>query len=249
MGLTNSTNPLVSILIPVYNDEKYLAQAIESALNQTWPSKEIIVVDDGSTDQSLFIAKGYEYLGIKVISQSNKGASFARNRGLKDASGFYIQFLDSDDQLSFDKIENQVKALNNAPDKVAVCSTIYFSNDLAKAGLLPPAYEENFIYTTDDPVSFIIRLWGGLDFNASMIQPNAWLTPRNLINRVGGWNEKLSLDDDGEFFARIVLNSKGIVKCEGLNYYRKYSGQTTNLSSHKNKEALESSLASVLLKK
>jgi glycosyltransferase involved in cell wall biosynthesis len=249
MGEINPIVPLVSILIPVYNNEKYLGLAIESAISQSWPLKEIIVVDDGSTDNSLIIAKSFEKRGIKIISQSNKGASAARNRAFKESEGVYIQFLDSDDQLSSDKIENQVKALNNETDKVAVCSTTYFFENILELDSCPPAYEESFIYTTDDPVSFMINLWGGCDLNASMIQPNAWLTPRNLINHVGGWNEKLTLDDDGEFFARIVLNSKGIVKCEGLNFYRKYSGLTTNLSSHNNKKALESSLMSVLLKK
>src|SRR5580698_4662849 len=96
--------PLVSIIIPSYNSENHLAETIKSALSQTWVNKEIIIIDDGSTDSSVQIAKGFES-NVKVLVQKNKGASAARNAGLKEAKGDYIQFLDSDDLLSPDKIE------------------------------------------------------------------------------------------------------------------------------------------------
>src|SRR5271165_3187575 len=104
--------PLVSVIIPVYNSEKYLAESIESAIGQTWSSKEIIVVDDGSTDNSFEIAR--KFAGrpeVKVVTQENRGAAAARNAGLKEAKGEFIQFLDADDLLSADKIESQMKLL------------------------------------------------------------------------------------------------------------------------------------------
>lgn len=244
-----TANPLVSIIIPVYNAEKYIAVTITSALNQTWINKEIIVIDDGSTDGSLKIAQGFESIGVKVIHQKNKGASAARNLGLQQSRGEYLQFLDADDLISKDKIEKQIQALNNNLTKVAVCSTIHFRDGELHEQFAPSLYEENFLETTNDPVNFLIRLYGGKDFNASMIQPNAWLTPKTVINISGPWNEDLTLDDDGEFFSRVILASKGIVKTEGLNYYRKYPNLKTNLSSKKNKEGLESAVRSVLLKK
>ena len=103
--------PLVSIIIPVYNAEKYLADSITSAVSQTWPNKEIIVVDDGSTDQSLKVAKGFESDVVSVFFCENKGASAARNFGLRLAKGGYIQFLDADDLLRHDNIEKQFHAL------------------------------------------------------------------------------------------------------------------------------------------
>ena len=241
--------PLVSIIIPAYNSEKYLCETIQSATNQTWPHKEIIVIDDGSTDGTMEIAKKLENQIIKVFHQKNRGASAARNNGINRASGDYIQFLDSDDLLSPDKIERQLSVLYNQIDKVAVCRTIHFFDNNSRLDSYPSLYEEKFIYTTDDPINFMIRLWGGYDFNASMIQPNAWLTPADLIKNTGGWNENLTLDDDGEFFARIILNSKGILKSEGVNYYRKYPSSTKNLSAQKNRTGLKSSLLSALLKK
>lgn len=244
----NSMNQLVSILIPVYNNEKYLGQAIESAFNQTWPFKEIIVVNDGSSDNSLSIAKSYEQFGIKVVNQFNKGAAAARNLGLSQASGKFIQYLDADDILSANKIEIQVNALNGTKNKLAVCSTIHFPDDQAMIDFSLPVCENNTVNSTDDPVDFIIRMWGGYDFKVSMVQPNAWLTPKELIDNVGYWDEDLSLDDDGEFFARILLHSSGIVKTDGFNYYRKYPSFSQNLSSLKDQKAIDSAVKAMVLK-
>lgn len=105
-------NSLVSILIPCYNAEPWLAETLESALQQTWKNTEIIVVDDGSSDGSLAVAKKFESNGVKVISQTNKGASAARNRALQEAQGDFIQYLDADDLLAPDKIERQMQLLD-----------------------------------------------------------------------------------------------------------------------------------------
>ena len=96
---------LVSILIPAYNAERWLGATIESALAQTWPAKEIIVVDDGSTDRTLAVARGFGDRGVQVITQANRGAAAARNTALRAARGAWIQFLDADDLLNPRKIE------------------------------------------------------------------------------------------------------------------------------------------------
>lgn len=244
-----TTDPLVSIIIPLYNAEKYIDLTIQSAINQTWRNKEIIVVDDGSIDDSYNRSLKYKAENVLIIKQENKGASSARNTGIDLAKGEFIQFLDADDLLSSDKIEKQVLALRQQADKIAVCSTVHFFDGENHLDAKPSTYEDRFIYDTDDPVPFIINLWGGFDRNASMIQPNAWLTPISLIKKVGKWNEQLSLDDDGEYFAKIILNSAGIVKVDGVfNYYRKQK-HLNNLSSHKSLSHLNSQLTSTLTKK
>lgn len=241
--------PLVSIIIPFHNAEKYLAATIQSAIAQTWDHKEIILIDDGSKDNCLLIAQEFKSDLIKIFSQKNSGASAARNLGLSKAIGDYVQFLDADDLLSLDKIEKQVLALQNEPDKLAVCSTVHFPDQQDHLSFTPSAFEEDFIYSTNDPIHFITKLWGGYDHNASMIQPNAWLTPMSLIQTVGQWNEDLSVDDDGEYFARIILHSKGIVKVNGIfNYYRKLSNQKS-LSANKSLKHLFSQLNATLIKK
>ena len=99
----------VSVLIPLFNSEKFIEQTIKCALSQSWQNKEVIIVDDGSTDKSLSIAKSYESEIVKVFSQTNRGAASARNLAFKRSSGDYIQYLDSDDLLSEDKIESQIQ--------------------------------------------------------------------------------------------------------------------------------------------
>src|SRR2546422_568365 len=101
---------LVSILIPAYNAEEWLADTLRSALGQTWPCKEIIVVDDGSSDRTLAIARRFESDRVRVVTQLNQGAAAARNTALSFSHGNYIQWLDADDLLAPDKIARQMEA-------------------------------------------------------------------------------------------------------------------------------------------
>lgn len=243
------TRPLVSIIIPVYNTEKHLAACLRSAIEQTWPETEIIVVDDGSTDSSLQIARGFESEMVKVIAQKNKGASAARNTGLKEAQGDYIQFLDADDLLSADKMESQVKALNGSTTRVTLCRTVhFFDGDNPQQGVVPNDW---FCADNDNPVDFLIKLYAGEDEMpgfGGMVQPNAWLTPRALIDKAGLWNEFRCPDDDGEFFCRVILASEGVkFSDKGINYYRKYKSEGS-LSGQKSFEAMENIIASIDLK-
>src|SRR5919199_5243439 len=101
--------PLVSILIPAYNAQQWITDTIESALAQTWPKKEIIIVDDGSSDQTLQIVKQFASKTVLIVTQANHGASVARNTAFSLCQGDYIQWLDADDLLAPDKIEKQVR--------------------------------------------------------------------------------------------------------------------------------------------
>ena len=102
--------PLVSILIPAYNAEGWIGDTIKSAIGQTWPRKEIIVVDDGSTDQTLSVARQFASKEVSVTPQANQGAAATRNKAFSLCQGDYIQWLDADDLLAPDKIEKQMKA-------------------------------------------------------------------------------------------------------------------------------------------
>ncbi|MDB5137153.1 MAG: hypothetical protein JWP37_3756 [Mucilaginibacter sp.] len=239
---------LVSIIIPAYNSEKHLAETISSALDQTWPNKEIIIVDDGSTDHSLSIAKNFESEIVKVLYQKNKGASAARNKGLQEAKGLFIQFLDADDLLSPDKITAQVEILDQNPGKIAVCRTIHFIDGTNYSDAIPTNNEDDFLFDDNDTAHFLINLLGGFKETGSMIGVHAWLTPRDVIDKIGPWNEELTLDDDGEFFSRVLLSSNGVIRTTGFSYYRKYKHATVTLSSQQNRKAIESAFKSTLLK-
>jgi glycosyltransferase involved in cell wall biosynthesis len=111
--------PLVSILLPAYNAEPWIAETIRSALGQTWPRKEIIVVDDGSTDQTRSIVQGFVSKTVSVVTQENQGVCAARNKAYELCQGDYIQWLDADDLLSPDNIGRQMEvAEQRAWDKM-----------------------------------------------------------------------------------------------------------------------------------
>jgi len=241
-------NPLISIIIPVYNAEAYIEETIQSAINQTWQNKELIIIDDGSTDNSLKIAKKFQSDNVKIFSQPNKGASAARNLGLNYSKGDFIQFLDADDILSLNKIENQVLALIHNPYSIGVCSTVHFFDGEEYNTLFPDKYEDSFLTNYNDPIEFIIKLWGGCDGKGSMIQPNAWLTPKRIIDKAGCWNENLTVDDDGDFFCRVILNANEIIYTNKIfNYYRKHK-KGNNLSSQLTKNAITSIFTAICLK-
>ena len=107
--------PLVSVIIPVYNYDRYLAEAIESVLNQTYRNLEVIVVDDGSTDNSGEVARGFADNGVRYCLQVNAGIGPARNKGVELAQGEFIAFLDADDRWPEEKIELQLRAFENDP--------------------------------------------------------------------------------------------------------------------------------------
>ena len=239
----------VSIIIPAYNSEKYLAEAIQSAIAQTWLNKEVIVVDDGSADSSLQIAKSFESLGVKAIHQSNKGAAAARNTGLVAATGSYIQFLDGDDLLSPEKIEKQIELLSAYPGYLGLCETIHFFDN--EDHTIQSALKEWYAEGTDNPTDFLVKLYGGSLIGpqyGGMIGLHAWLCPIDVIKKAGNWNEELTVDDDGEFFARVVLASKGIKYAPNAKaYYRKFK-TAHSLSAQKTYNACKNHLLATQLK-
>ncbi|WP_121357026.1 glycosyltransferase family 2 protein [Flavisolibacter nicotianae] len=238
--------PLVTIIIPVYNAVPFLSQTIESALSQTFKNKEVIIVDDSSKDGSYEIARKFENVSVKVLHQRNAGAAIARNTGLAAANGEYIQFLDAGDLLSPDKIEKQVEALKGQPNKLAVCNYIQFSGKVDVEKLCIPD-QSRFIYSSNSPLEFLVNLWGG-NGPSNFIQTNSWLVPKTLVEKAGGWRPYRCPDDDGEFFARMILASEGIIYTPGVyNYYRMEDG-ANQLSSNRSHKYLMNTLLTIDLK-
>ncbi len=238
--------PLVSVIIPLYNSEKYIADTLKSVLNQTYKNIEILVIDDGSKDDSLNVAKTFENLNVKIFSQSNKGASAARNYGLREAKGKYIQFLDADDLLSTNKIKSQVSLLEKDNSRVALCPIAHFfeGDNLENIRIENEWYHGSF----DTPVKFLIQLYGGGKTEGGMITIHSWLSPKKLIDKAGFWNEDLSVDDDGEFFCRVILHSNGLISAnDAICYYRKFR-ENRSLSSQAGYKAIKSSLTALQLK-
>jgi len=230
--------PLVSIIVPCHNGAPWLQATLESALAQTWPRKEIIFVDDGSTDDSLSLAMGFGARGVIVLSQPNRGASAARNHGLEVARGAYIQFLDADDLLTPDKIGEQVVLLQReGTDSVATCRWARFADDPGKADFF-----ESEVFQDLDPLEYLLLHTA----KQGTMHPGAWLVPRTVAIRAGRWDESLSLNDDGEYFARVALASRRLCfSPHGASLYR--SGLPGSLSARRDPRALASLLHSVEL--
>jgi glycosyltransferase involved in cell wall biosynthesis len=224
--------PLVSILIPCYNSAPWLTETLESALNQTWQNIEVILVDDGSTDSSLEVAKKFESSRVKVISQTNQGASAARNRAFKEAQGEFIQYLDADDLLAGDKIELQMQLLNCDRNSNYIASGAWarFYKAPSEALFIPEP-----LWVDMSPVEWLTCAWEG----HWMMHPAAWLVPRPISEQAGTWNENISLNDDGEYFCRIILASQEVKFCKSAkSYYR--SGNSQSLSHSKSRQSWES---------
>lgn len=225
-------------MIPLYNSEEYVAETIDSCLNQTYKNIEIIIVDDGSTDTSLNIARQYEdkYTNIKVQTQQNSGASAARNRAFELSRGEYIQYLDADDLLHPEKISLQMKVLRDMDKGTLVFGRWgTFQKNIEKVFWKDLPVNKNY----DDSKQFLIDLWG----SGMTVVVYSWLIPRKLIEECGGWDEKLSVNDDGEFSARIVIGASKVLYVEGSKgYYRK--DNENSLSKQTTKKALVSNLKS-----
>ena len=213
-------NPLVSILIPAYNAEKYIGATLESALGQTWPHKEIIVVDDGSRDQTLAVARRYETRGVKVITQKNSGAAAARNRAMAECQGEYLQWLDADDLIGRDKIERQMEQALKFPGRRLLYSSPWgrflYRPEKAK-------FENTALCADQQPVDWLVRKMGS---NLHM-QPATWLVSRELSIIAGPWDTRLTLDDDGEYFCRVILASTGIRFVDGARTYYRHTSASS----------------------
>lgn len=205
---------LISIIIPAYNAEPWIKETIESALSQTWSNKEVIVIDDGSSDKTLQIAKGYESKSLKVIAQENGGANVARNKALEFAQGDYIQWLDADDLLAPDKIERQMlemKKLAN-PRVLLTSSWARFYYRHTKARFVPDNLWQDL-----EPKEWLITKFS----EHVWMNPATWLVSRKLAEMAGPWDERLVRDQDGEYISKVVSKSEGIKFVpESKAYYR-----------------------------
>lgn len=210
-----SEAPKVSVIIPCYNGAKYLRQAIDSALGQTYPNVEVVVVNDGSTDESASIAASY---GDKIVyvEQPNSGLSAARNAGVAAASGEYLTLLDADDVLLPDCIANRVKLLEDP--RVGLVAGYFREIDangavqsrvpeLRKVGSLPPFRQA------------VRRNWG---------PPVGWTFRRRAFELCGGFDPLLKSCEDWDFVIRVASRFAVAYDPTVQVYYRLSEGQMSS---------------------
>ena len=231
--------PLISILIPAYNSEKWIAETLESARAQTWPNKEVIVVDDGSTDRTLLIARRFESPWVKVLSQPNRGASAARNAAFGLSQGDYIQWLDADDLLAPEKLAQQMKVAALVSNRTLLSSGWgTFIYRVAKARFSPSSLWADLL-----PLEWLLRR---LEQNLHM-QTSTWLVSRELTKTAGPWDTQLSLDDDGEYFCRVIIASQGIRFVPDAKVFYRNPGFNRLSNIDRSDKKLESQFHSLML--
>ena len=211
-----SSQPKVSILIPCYNAERWVAQAIQSALDQTHENKEVIVVDDGSTDGSLQIIKSFENK-IKWETGPNRGGNVARNRLFELSTGTWLQYLDADDYLKRDKITEQIDAAESFPSQVdAVYSPAQI--ETWRGGKL-------FSTTSSlvNPNQSIEEQW----IRWNVAQTGTVLWKRTSLLEIGGWNNAFTCCQDNEItFRSIRAGHRFLFSASTGAVYRIWSNET-----------------------
>jgi glycosyltransferase involved in cell wall biosynthesis len=209
--------PLVSIVIANYNYGRFLGEAIQSALDQTYPAVEVILVDDGSTDDSLEVAARYP---IQVFPRKNGGVSAARNFGAAQSRGEYILFLDSDDKYEPQTVEKLLAALLAAPPRVAFAySQMHFFGN------------EEYVWPSK-PFSRKAMLRGPFVNICSLVR-------RSALEAVGGFDPTWEpTHEDAEFWMRLFYHGhRGVLVPEPLHLYRLH-GPSRNIISPEQLEFL-----------
>lgn len=229
----NTKEPLVSIVIPVYNGADYVAKAIDSALAQSYTNIEILVINDGSKDkgetEKIVTAYGDK---IKYVKKENGGVSSALNVGLQMMNGKYFSWLSHDDEYAPDKISKQVELLLKHSDEklIALCGTSFINEQsqlLSKEWVMP----KDGIYSPEQALSSIIR---------KSLSGISLLIPKNAFEQCGLFDETLRYTQDKNMWARMFLNDYGlIVESTLLAKSRLHGAQQTNTHRERFKEEME----------
>lgn len=213
-----SGNPLVSIIMPIYNSEEHLPTTLKSILNQTYKEIEIVLVDDGSKDNSLKVCKNYEAIDkrIRVFTKENEGVSIARNIGIKEAKGKYIQFIDSDDILPENSTSSLVKAgekhnaeivIGGFEERIAIRKDKYKIKKYTENEKVFSAQDLASYYMVLKKNKMINALWNKL-FNSQIIKNN------NVF-----FNPDLTLGEDLVFNLSCFRVSKTIITIDEIVYF------------------------------
>lgn len=226
-------NGLISVIIPVYNVEKYLRECIDSVLNQTYGSYEIILVDDGSTDSSGKICDEYSarYHKITVIHKENSGPSATRNVGLSVANGEYIYFLDSDDYIVPRTFEKLVEIATTENADVVFFDGISFVDGNPESKI-KQGYKRYRKYTADTGLGMLEKLNNNKDFKCALY---LMLIKRRLITDNSlSFFEDAYCSEDMLFTYQLYCLADKVAQCTDAFYYRRFRDNSI-VTSHKTK--------------
>ena len=218
------TAPLVSVLIPCFNAERFVGAALESVLAQTYRPIEVIVVDDNSTDNSASVIAEYTARGVKTLAAKRTGAAAARNQAFLASTGQFVIFLDADDAIIETHVAALVDRIAGSEAKLAMGPWGRFNRDPAEC-----AFPLRRSYREATGPEWLVADWAE---GQAMTQCGQFLIPRGLLEKAGGWDESLTVLDDFEFFARLMVHSAGVLFAPKAGLcYRIVSGSLSQKSS------------------
>lgn len=211
----------VSILIPCFNAERFIEEAVVSALAQDYPNKEVIVIDDGSTDKSLEVLRNFDN-SVRIISRENLGGNPTRNELLKLANGTWIQFLDADDYLPVGKVSQQMDWISKHPGYDVVYGAIMATYD---DGTNRRFERQEVIYPDDE--------WAAM-VSWELPQTGSPLFKRDALLDVGGWNNEQRVCQEHELYLRLLKAGKrfvGVREFDQIAHYRLWGENTVSRRS------------------
>jgi glycosyltransferase involved in cell wall biosynthesis len=212
--LKSSGGPDVSVIIPCYQQGHFLSEAIESVLDQTWPAREIIVIDDGSRDNTAAVAARYP--SVRYIHQDNAGSAVARNRGIDASKGCYLVFLDADDRLLGNALEIGVGSLGAHPESAFVFGRCqHIKHDGSPDAVFQQSYD-----ASDD---YLAMLRGN-----PIWHPAAVMCRRSILDTIKGFDPSLVACSDYEFYLRVTRISPVYCHNHLISEYRQHSANKTS---------------------
>jgi glycosyltransferase involved in cell wall biosynthesis len=203
------TKMCVSAIITAYNSEVFVAEAISSVLEQTYPVDEIVVVDDGSTDHTRDIVESFSQKGVRYIYQENRGPGAARNCGIRETSGELIAFLDADDVWLKNKIKMQLDFLSEHPDVALVSGFAWWWNVI----------EDDRFVSGEVPKS-IASLRRDIMVHNKIGNPSRVMLRRSVLRDAGVFSENIRWGQDWDLWIRIITRYNAAILPKPLIVYR-----------------------------
>lgn len=226
--------PLVSVVIPTYNSAQYLPESIESVLSQSWQDFEIIIVDDGSTDNTQRVVGAFNSNKIRYFRQENSGGPASpRNVGIHHSRGKYISLFDSDDRMMRNKLAEAVAFLERYPDLGLLFANFEVCNE--RGDSFPGTFLDEFQFFQDLPKKQVGEKWFIIDsalaynslFSKNFIGISGAVVPKTVFLSVGGFDESISGPEDRDMWLRISRRySLGYLDIVGHQYRSRETGIT-----------------------